>query len=138
MKRLFHIVLFAFSFTSFNAFCQSNIGAEQLIGTWKNEHGSTLTITQTENDDFTGTFKTAVADTKSCIGYPIPFKGSSNGNALAISMSLEDCGSPTTIAMVGSVGKENKTLDTIYLVQSNGVDTWKARVTGHDLYQKIN
>ncbi|RLV61684.1 hypothetical protein D5018_00780 [Parashewanella curva] len=138
MKRLFHIAIFALSFTSLNTFCQSNFGARRLIGTWKNERGSTLTITQTENDDFIGTFITAVADTKSCIGYPIPFKGSSNGNALAISMSLKDCGSPTTIAMVGNVSKDNKTLDTIYLVQNKGLDSWKARITGHDLYFNVN
>ncbi|MGB0895456.1 MAG: avidin/streptavidin family protein [Parashewanella sp.] len=109
--------------------------AQPFDGTWKNQRGSTLIIHQVSETEFSGKFKTAVATTKSCIGFPIKIHGFKNGNAIALSMSLKECGSPTTISMVGSIN--NNQLDTLYLVQEKGKDAWNSRATNHDTYSRI-
>ncbi len=104
-------------------------------GIWKNQRGSYLDIAKLENNEFRGLFTTAVADTKSCIGQPVEVVGFVNGNAMSLSLSMESCGSPVTISMVGVIN-DRMELETYYMVQFKGEDTWKSRAFNRDVYTR--
>ena len=112
---------------------------DNLTGFWKNQRGSTLEIIRESPDNIKGHFTTAVANTRACIGHPVPFRGANNGNALSISMSLESCGSPTVIAMSGILmekdGKEQ--LKTQALIQYKGMETWNSQILTTDYYTRV-
>ncbi|MGI9273976.1 MAG: avidin/streptavidin family protein [Endozoicomonas sp.] len=115
------------------------VPGKNLTGFWQNQRGSTLEIIREGPDHLKGHFTTAVANTRACIGHPVPFRGANNGNALSISMSLESCGSPTVIAMSGIVmekdGKEQ--LKTQALIQYKGVETWNSQILTTDFYTRV-
>ena len=115
------------------------VPGENLTGFWKNQRGSTLEIIREGPDQLKGHFTAAVANTRSCIGHPVPFRGANNGNALSISMSLESCGSPTVIALSGILmvkdGREQ--LKTQALIQYRGVEAWNSQILTTDLYTRV-
>ena len=122
------------------AFDQSSTSEPHFTGTWKNQYGSTLTLESSGDNLFTGTFTTAVANTQSCIGKAVPLQGVNNGNAIAISMSLESCGSPVTVAIVGSLQEDEnhqETLTTMDLVQWQGKTTWKSKVISTETFVRV-
>ena len=98
---------------------------QQFKGVWVNQRGSTLDIAKLENNEFRGLFTTAVATTKSCIGAPVEVHGFVNSNAMSFSFSMESCGSPVTISVVGFIDDE-KQLETMFMVQSRGKDQWNS------------
>ena len=112
----------------------------KLSGRWVNQRGSILEIREGHDRTLTGTFTTAVAKTESCIGYPASFTGYRNGNAIALSLTMEGCQSPVVIAMAGSVhynaeGKEE--INMLGLTQYQGKELWNARIITTDFYRRM-
>lgn len=110
-------------------------------GNWKNQRGSALFLEKTGNNTYTGTFTTAVATTKTCIGEPVPVVAVNNGNSLSISSSMESCGSPVTLSISGLLrekepGKE--AIETQAFILKNGEEAWNSRNITHDSYARWN
>ena len=110
-------------------------------GSWKNQRGSKLIIEKSTGNEYKGVFITAVAETKKCIGKPIPVVGIANKNAISLSASMENCGSPVTLSISGLLrekesGKE--VIETLTLALKNGIETWKSRITTIDTFERKN
>ena len=118
------------------------IGAiSNLSGRWVNQRGSILEIKEHPGQRISGQFTTAVAKTETCIGYPAPFTGYRNGNAIALSLNMAGCQSPVVIAMTGSVhynaeGKEM--INMLALTQYQGQELWNSRIVTTDFYTRID
>lgn len=109
-------------------------------GLWQNQRGSTLEIKKESSDLLSGVFKTAVARTKGCIGYPAPLKAFYNGNAISMTINMMGCGSPTVIALSGIImtNKEGKEqLRTQALIQSKGKESWDSQILTTDYYTRV-
>ncbi len=126
--------------TAFTLFTATSVIADTVAnftGTWINQRGSTLILEAADGHNLNGTFNTAVANTKSCIGKAVPLQGVHNGNAAAFSLSMESCGSPVTIALSGTLQVDEnhqETLHTMDLVQWKGQESWKSKVIGTDTF----
>ena len=110
-------------------------------GHWKNQRGSTLFLEKNGNNTYTGTFTTAVATTRACIGKPVPVIAVNNGNSLSISSSMAGCGSPVTLSISGLLrevepGKE--VIEAQALILRSGEESWNSRIITHDSYERIN
>ncbi len=106
-------------------------------GKWKNTRGSVLEIKQDKEGNITGTFKTAVASTKKCIGYPAPIKGFVNGNAIALTIDMKGCGSPTVLSQIGLLDEETNQIQTTSLILKRGNDEWNSKNLCNDTYTKM-
>lgn len=107
-----------------------------LLGKWKNQRGSVLQILSATNNVLTGTFTTAVAKTKQCIGKPLPATGYVNGDAISLIINFAPCNSPYTVAMTGYLSHDNK-LHTMYMVQNQNRNQWNACIINADVYHKF-
>lgn len=105
-------------------------------GQWKNQRGSILVLKKEGSEQYSGTFATAVAQTKSCIGKPVPVHAVRNGNALSVSISLQACGSAAIVSMTGLVNEN--TMDTMSLTLFGGKEGWNSRVVTHDTFEKAH
>lgn len=114
--------------------------AEQTVS-YKNQRGSVLTLKFDESADkggqVSGTFTSAVGPCAA--GKIMPVTGAVNGNAIAISVNLQEC--KKVIAMSGNFTGENKELHTLWLVASQSPDPqakdWNANIMGADHYQRV-
>ena len=110
-----------------------------LSGRWVNQRGSILHIEERDNI-LRGQFTTAVAITKTCIGYPASFTGYRNDNAIALSLTLEGCKSPAVVAMTGSVhynAEGNEEINMLALTQFKGKELWNSRIVSTDFYTRV-
>ncbi|MFK0571986.1 hypothetical protein [Endozoicomonas sp.] len=116
-------------------------------GVWKNQRGSLLklqsALQSARGDHLKGYFTTTVANTQACIGKEIPVQAIHNSNSLALSLSMESCGSPVTIAISGllrksAVAGEPDKMETMALIQWNGQESWKSRVITNDTYMRVS
>ncbi len=111
-----------------------------LTGRWVNQRGSILHIQENHDNKIRGHFTTAVANTKTCIGHPASFTGYRNGNAIALSLTLEECKSPVVIAMTGSVhynAEGNEEINMLALIQYQGKELWNSRIVSTDFYTRM-
>ncbi|PJE80838.1 hypothetical protein CI610_00181 [invertebrate metagenome] len=110
-----------------------------LEGKWVNQRGSSLSIQNGSEGVLKGTFTTAVAKTKNCIGLPVSFTGAQNGNAIAFSFSMAPGGSPVVIATTGLLVQEKgmEQLKTFSSIQYQGKDEWNSRVVCNDVYKRV-
>lgn len=84
---------------------------ENGISTWKNSHGSVLTLQVLDKNALSGTFTTAIA-TKQCpkaVGMKRNITGFIVKNAITVSVSYPDCG--TVLTFIGNIDKQNGTLE---------------------------
>ncbi len=110
--------------------------------TYKNQRGSTLTLTwnseQANAGSLTGSFITAVGNCKAAIGQPVPVTGYYNGNAIALIVNYPACNS--VVAMTGNFNRNNDELKTIWLVARKADDpvqaNWDANTIGSDTFNK--
>ena len=119
----------------------AQLWASDIAGRWKNQYGSTLEITDTQPGYFTGVFTTAVASTPTCLGYPAPLTGVVNENAIALSLNMSGCGSPTVIAMTGTIQADENGRTRLMvqaLVQSKGDDFWNSQVLSTNVFYRDN
>ncbi len=110
-----------------------------ITGQWVNQRGSILTITEATETTIKGYFITAVANTKSCIGYPAPFTGHRNGNALSLSLTLTGCNSPVVIAMTGAThtnARGQEEINMLATIQYRGKELWNSRIVSTDFYTR--
>ncbi|WED42736.1 avidin/streptavidin family protein [Legionella cardiaca] len=119
---------------------QASFAEEKMV--FKNGKGSVLELSSTKEGALTGYFTTAVAS-KECqqvIGQKRPVVGFLTGNAFTISIDYPDCGS--ALSIVGNLGKDNKTLDTTWVVVHQAAVQRKkdlgARFMGHNTYHRIS
>lgn len=115
----------------------AQLWASDIAGRWKNQYGSTLEITDSQPGYFTGVFTTAVAVTPACIGHPAPLEGAVNGNAISLSLNMNGCGSPSVIAMTGTLRPDDAGRPRLMvhaLVQSSGEDFWNSQVLSTNFY----
>ncbi len=108
-------------------------------GIWKNQRGSVLKLIPDGANEFKGTFTTAVGKTKTCINHPVPLRAAVNGNAIALSLTMEPCGSPVVIAMTGALRKEDGKEQLVMqgTTQYSGEDHWGSRIQTADFYQRF-
>ncbi|CAM3570155.1 avidin/streptavidin family protein [Parendozoicomonas haliclonae] len=113
--------------------------ADRFAGTWRNQRGSVLALSKQDRDNLKGTFATAVASTRDCIGYKAPLNAAINGNAIALSLTMKGCGSPYVVAMTGTLHKDKDQKETLVmqaLIQSKGEDHWNSRIQTTDYYYR--
>ncbi|MRI32073.1 hypothetical protein EOPP23_03540 [Endozoicomonas sp. OPT23] len=112
--------------------------ATDFSGFWKNQRGSTLDFIQLSNQ-LNGTFVTAVAQTRACIGHKAPFVGHSNSNTFSLSVDMTGCGSPLVLAITGIVAHKNgkEELKTQAIMQYRGKDTWNSQILNTDIYTRM-
>ena len=134
IKTLMFIVLTACFQSSYAASAEK---ATDFSGLWKNQRGSTLDFVQLGNQ-LNGTFVTAVAQTRACIGYKAPFVGHSNGNTFSLSVDMTGCGSPIVLAITGIVSQRNgkEELKTQAIMQYKGKETWNSQILTTDFYTR--
>ncbi|WP_062264890.1 avidin/streptavidin family protein [Endozoicomonas arenosclerae] len=126
--------------TSLSVLAASPTEPEKVSGFWKNSRGSILELKQ-EKNELSGNFTTAVAKTKTCIGYKAPFLGFANGNAISVSISMEGCNSPVVISMSGILMKDKDGKDQIKtqsLVQYKGQESWNSQILVTDYYSRVD
>ena len=111
---------------------------QDLTGVWVNQFGSTLVLQRSTDQTLTGTFSTAVATTKACIGRLFPFTAVINDNALAFSISMADCGSPVVIGITGSLLTDDNDprIETLAVIQKRGEKAWNYRTISTDVYRR--
>ena len=130
LKYIFIVLLC--SFTSLSFAKPSN--QSPLVGNWVNQNGSKLIILNVKTDKITGSFITAVAKHKACIGTAVPVTGFINGNSFSLSMDFRACNAPSTVSMIGKLNTDQ--LETMFMEQESGTNTWNSRVINHDEFYK--
>lgn len=109
---------------------------------FKNEKGSVLEFTSNKEGALTGYFTTAVAskDCQQAVGKKRPLVGFLTGNAFTVSIDYPDCGS--ALSIVGNMGKENKSLDTTWVVVHQAPAASNkdlgATFVGHNSYKRVS
>lgn len=111
--------------------------------TFKNQRGSTMNITLTEEGNSTGTIKgtftTAVGSCQIEVGKPMALAGFYSGNAVTLSVNYPKC--KKTIAMIGHFTKDRTELNTLWMVAEESADpqgkNWNANIVGSDHYAKL-
>ena len=121
----------------------SAFAATEKTITYKNQHGSTLTLIwhadKKETGTLTGTFTTAVGNCKTDVGIPLPISGFFNGNAIAITVNFPHC--KQVVAMTGHLTANHHELTTLWLDAVQAKDPthkdWDANITGADYYEQV-
>ena len=106
------------------------------VGNWVNQRGSKLIISSVNKDKVKGSFITAVAKDKQCIGKAVPVIGFVNGDGFSLSMDFKACNAPSTISLIGNM--HSNQLETMFMEQESGSKSWNATVVGHDSYHKVS
>ena len=125
-------------FYNLNNAIAAEIQFENLLGEWVNSRNSTLEVQSVEGNSITGTFTTAVARTTSCIGHQVPFQGTINGNAVAISINMQECGSPAVISLSGHIS--NNTINCfsiVHLRDKTGEYNWDSTMLLKDVFTRL-
>ena len=107
-----------------------------LVGNWVNQRGSKLIISSVKNDKVKGSFITAVAKDKQCIGKAVPITGFVNGNGFSLSMDFKSCNAKSTVSLIGNIHMNQ--VETMFMEQESGSKSWNANVIGHDVYHKTS
>lgn len=111
---------------------------------YKNQRGSTMTLTWHEGKNntgtLTGTFTTAVGNCQKDIGKPMPLQGYFNGNAIAIVINFPEC--KQVVSMSGNVSADQKNISTLWLdanqAQNPVHQNWNSNIIGSDYFQKVS
>ncbi len=124
MNKVLFSCIFSMLFICLNALGYSEYHQQQLapsannfLGEWQNSKGTTLVINGASGHHISGFYLTPMARTESCINFPIPFEGVTNGNTFSISTTMANCGSKATVSISGHLSKSQKKLNSITVVQ---------------------
>ena len=103
------------------------------IGTWRNQHGSTVVITSEGGGLIEGFFRTGV-EPSAFAGRDVPVVGTHSGNTVAFSIAA----TPEANVVVGHAGKlEGERLETLWFVVA-GTKPWRSAVgVNHDTFERI-
>ena len=108
--------------------------------TYRNSHGSILTLQINSNKTLSGNFTSAIAS-KECpqaIGMKRPIIGFIEKNTLTMSVSYPECG---VVNFIGNIEDNNRIIDTISIVAHESHHIAKegpgARFIGHDIFHRI-
>ena len=134
MKTIPALFVALLSVSALSAFAKTH--QNPLVGNWVNQRGSKLIISDVKGDRLTGSFITAVAKHKQCIGKAVPVMGFINGNGLSLSMDFRACRAPSTISLIGKINGNQ--LETMFMEQESGANKWNSRVINHDEYHKAS
>ncbi|WP_211825396.1 avidin/streptavidin family protein [Kistimonas asteriae] len=110
-------------------------------GIWKNQRGSTLelgnvnAIRPAGQNLIEGVFHAAVTVTPECVDYPLPVLATYNGNAIAMMINFQPCGSPSVVSISGYLTEDGQ-LETHWIARKKGPDTVSAWFFNRDVYTR--
>jgi len=123
--------------------CHQVSAATDPSNTYKNQRGSTMTLTWHADTDNTGslsgTFTTAVGNCKEDVGVALPLVGYFNGNAISVTVNFPHC--KQVVAMTGNVNNDLSNIHMLWLDANQADDprgkNWNSNIIGSDSYERI-
>ena len=119
------------------------------IGTWRNQYGSVVEITDDSNGQIKGTFRTALADS-SFHGQTVPVHGAAHGDVIGFTAATEGTVGPAAVSYAGLL-RDGK-LETMWHTVAGAtltadregapaerkqVGTWRAFGTSLDTFERV-
>jgi hypothetical protein len=105
-------------------------------GVWRNQHGSTVTITATDGGRIEGLFRTALGSSPFA-GRDAPVTGVVDGSAIAFVCAAGDAGDSagTVVSYTGKL--EDGRMETLWFVVTGDRPWWSAVLTNHDTFERL-
>lgn len=100
---------------------------------WRNQFGSTVTITSEEGGTVIGTFRTAI-ESSPFYGADVPLTGVHSRSAIAFVSGLGDAGN----SVVSYPGKlQDGLMEALWFVVAGEEHWWKSVITNHDTFERV-
>jgi hypothetical protein len=119
------------------------------VGTWRNEYGSLVEITDESNGQIDGTFRTALEDS-SFHGQTVPIHGAAHGDVIGFTAAAEGAAGPAAVSYTGLLrdGKLETMWHTVAgsaltarqegaRAERKQVGAWRAFGTSRDTFERV-
>jgi Avidin family len=104
------------------------------VGTWRNQYGSTVTITSEEDGRISGSFRTAI-ESSPYSGAEVPVTGAHSGSTIAFVAGL----GPQGNSVVSYTGKlQDGVMETLWFVVVGEQHWWRSVITNHDTFKRVD
>lgn len=104
------------------------------LGAWRNQYGSTVTITSERDGHVSGSFRTAIKSSP-YYGVDVPLAGVHSGSTIAFASGLGDGGN----SVVSYTGKlQDGVMETLWFMVAGEQQWWNAITANHDTFERVD
>ena len=104
------------------------------LGTWRNQYGSTVTITGEAGGRIEGSFRTAI-ESSPFFGSEVSIAGAHSGPAITFGCAA-DGDANVVVSYTGKL--QDDRMETLWFVADGDQHWWKSVVTNHDTFERVS